>query len=244
MDENTRKTEWDGVVKKCPNCGAALSSMAAFCPECGHELAERQTSSTVQEFSNTLRQMKFDRANIIVHLTTADYGRKERDKEIDEMNKKIISYISSFPIPNTVENISELMLFAVGNLQLETAKSDIYTGSLYKSGSLKDAWTIMVDRCYNKAKLSFDGTKEFDKIAKLYKSIHKAMKRVELQGDIMFIVPILIAVGIGVGLRFVFGNIIGVLGGRIIGVVSGLLVWYPAFNFIGNTFWPKPMLHR
>ncbi len=243
MDENARKTEWDGIVRKCPNCGVTLSSMAAFCPECGHELSERQSFNNDKEISEKNKRMKDEFAGIVGKKIADDYDYKERDKEIDEMNKKIISYISSFPIPNTVENISELMLYAVGNAQIEASKCSM-DGSAYKSDMLRSAWMIMVDRCYSKAKLSFDKTKEFAKIARLYKSIHKAMKRGELQANIMLIVTTIIAIGVGFGLRFIFGNIIGILGGRIIGIVSGLLVWYPVFTFISKTTWPKPILHR
>ena len=245
MDETTRKTEWDGVVRKCPNCGAALSSMTAFCHECGYELSERQSSNNVQEFVCNLTEMKFNLANIYGKTYTADYGIAEKAKEVDEMNKKIVSYISSFPIPNTVEDISELMLYAVGNTQIEMGNASYKGGALNKSEMIGKAWRVMVDRCYSKAKLSFGETKEFAKIARLYKKVKKAEKRCDWQVNILIaVIPILFAVGIGFGLSFIFGNVIGKIGGRIVGIIGGLLVWYPITMFMGKVFWPKPILHR
>ena len=52
--ESQRKQEYDGVIKKCPSCGAELQSFTAFCPNCGHELRAGKVDDSVKEFFEKL----------------------------------------------------------------------------------------------------------------------------------------------------------------------------------------------
>jgi hypothetical protein len=47
-------TEKVGNIRKCPACGAEAPSMAAVCPECGHEFSNVKIVSSVQTFFEKL----------------------------------------------------------------------------------------------------------------------------------------------------------------------------------------------
>ena len=101
---------------------------------------------------------------------------------------------------------------------------------------VEDAWLFLLDRCYCKAEFAFEGTKDFDKIVGLYRSIRKAIKRSNIQVWIAFFVMIAIAAGAGIGLRFAFGNIFGVIAARMIGIVVGVLFGWLEIRFIGPVY--------
>jgi len=48
--ENVRKQEYVGSVKKCPNCGAVVTSLTAVCTSCGHEFVNTKVDKSVKEF--------------------------------------------------------------------------------------------------------------------------------------------------------------------------------------------------
>ncbi|MBR6200830.1 MAG: zinc ribbon domain-containing protein [Spirochaetales bacterium] len=229
MSDNMRKAEWNGVVKKCPNCGEVLSSMSAFCPNCGHELSERQSSNTVKVFSQTIQMYKDILAEIEEKQVTDEYSKYDKKREIQGNEETMVSYISNVLIPNTVEDITELMLYAVENVQLEINKptqKGLFNDK--RKTIVEDAWLFLLDRCYCKAEFAFEGTKEFDNIERIYRSIHKVIKKANIQVWITFFIMIMIAIGVGIGLRFAFNNIVG--------IIAGIIVGWLEIHFFGPIF--------
>ena len=55
-----RKQEYAGKIIKCPACGAELPSLAAICPDCGHEINSQNVSPYIREFSKSIDE--YDRA--------------------------------------------------------------------------------------------------------------------------------------------------------------------------------------
>ncbi|WP_294496307.1 zinc ribbon domain-containing protein [uncultured Gemmiger sp.] len=84
-----RKTEYDGVIHKCPNCGEILNAFVSKCPTCGYELRGTAAASAVQELYKNIQCAKND--------------------------KEVIRLIKMFPVPNNKEDILELMVLASSN---------------------------------------------------------------------------------------------------------------------------------
>ena len=57
-DAETRRQVYVGLIRKCPSCGAELSSNAAVCPQCGFELNTRKGAQALQEFSQELNAIE------------------------------------------------------------------------------------------------------------------------------------------------------------------------------------------
>ena len=89
-DNSVRKQEYVGNIQKCPNCGAPLQSMSAFCPSCGHELRKVEVSKSLKFFQEGL--VKYE-------------GNAERD------------FVASFPIPNEREELGNFMLMVASILK-------------------------------------------------------------------------------------------------------------------------------
>ena len=58
-----RKNVYVGEVRKCPSCGADLSSFSAVCPHCGHELNSIEVPESIKEFSKELSYYDNEIAN-------------------------------------------------------------------------------------------------------------------------------------------------------------------------------------
>ena len=54
-DDNARKETYVGEVKKCPACGAEITSFTTHCSFCGHELNSVELPSSVLDFVNKVK---------------------------------------------------------------------------------------------------------------------------------------------------------------------------------------------
>lgn len=86
----TRAQSFEGEIKKCPNCGAVMPSMATKCPECGVELRNTGMSSSLQQFYQDLKD-----------------GNDMQD----------IETISNFPVPNNKEDFLDFLIMAKGEME-------------------------------------------------------------------------------------------------------------------------------
>ena len=80
---------------------------------------------------------------------------------------KKISLIRSFVIPNTKEDMLEFLILASSNINLQRY-NDFDTISESEK-AVSDAWQAKFEQAYEKAKLSFGDTPEFEKIHAIYK---------------------------------------------------------------------------
>ena len=51
-----RKTVYDGVLHKCPNCGEVLSSFLANCPACGFEFNNKKVNASLTAFIEEINE--------------------------------------------------------------------------------------------------------------------------------------------------------------------------------------------
>lgn len=106
---NKQKKEAFGRV--CPNCGAQVLPMAIKC-ECGYEFTGQKAVSSVQ--------LLFDKLNNIT-LTPSDeraIDNEQRQMFKEDVRNRIIlekknNIISTFPIPNTKEDIIEFLSLSI-----------------------------------------------------------------------------------------------------------------------------------
>lgn len=139
--QNQRRTVYDGDIHKCPSCGEVLNSFVAMCPVCGYEVRGARTSNFVSEFSLKLSQMSSD---------------EEKS-----------NLIRNFPIPNSKEDIHELLILASTNIG----------GSL--ALNVSEAWVVKVDQCYQKATLILGNDYVLTNIKQIYDECHKKFKKVQ-----------------------------------------------------------------
>lgn len=148
-EDSVRRTMYEGTVHKCVYCGEILKSFEAVCPSCGHEIRDIKASSIVKEL-----QAKLEKA---------------------ENDQQRIAIISGFAIPNTKEDILEMMMLSSANLDIT-----IYVDKLHEE-DVSDAWFSLLSRCYRKAKSSFGDHPEFSIAQKLYGDVQSKIEEAKAE---------------------------------------------------------------
>ena len=141
-------TEKRGNIVKCPNCGAAVLGGSAICPECGYEFRNVQANSTAKRFAEQLSELK-----------------KNNDPTKLSSQKLTESFIENFPVPNTTEDLAEMLAMLKPNAKWSLYSLDNRaTRKLYGKcidmvrsiGLEKDARFLHYIKYYNKtAKTKF-----------------------------------------------------------------------------------------
>ncbi|KAA6322104.1 hypothetical protein EZS27_028320 [termite gut metagenome] len=107
---------------KCPSCGAIIQSFQTTCADCGYEFRNVEVNASVQKLVQMLNDVENEKEDVENEgygetplktvLNYFDKGRKDfmgmGDEKKEEKKKKIIA---NFPIPNTKEDILELLYF-------------------------------------------------------------------------------------------------------------------------------------
>ena len=82
------KSNKEGDFKKCPSCGAPVQSFNTKCSECGHEFRNTDSTESIKEFYNLMK---------------------------DASLEKQCAIITSYPIPNNKEDLIEFIALCISN---------------------------------------------------------------------------------------------------------------------------------
>ena len=101
---------------------------------------------------------------------------------VDPADKKKLTLITNFPIPNSVEDIVEFILLAVANIDVGLSKGRWDKRPLGpESGytikrTLSNAWVAKMIQAYQKAEILFPNDPAFAKVQKIYLEKAKELK--------------------------------------------------------------------
>lgn len=136
-----------GNVLKCPSCGAQVVGGTAVCPECGYTFSNIESNSSIEKLNALIREEEQR-----THERICDLEKRFKGGELKELVHKadmdgfdkVCQIISSFPVPNTRNDLLEFLT------AIKTpAEEGVYDyRNLYYS-------------CVNKARLSFADDKDF-----------------------------------------------------------------------------------
>lgn len=168
----SRVQEFAGTVLKCPNCGNVISSLDAVCSACGMHITGKAASWSVQKFSDAL--MEIEKVKTVENKggLFAQIGYEERvQNAYASYYSQKLTLIRTFPIPNTVEEIYELMMLAVTNIDVKISKNTLWNkmeNSRSSAKEVSDAWIQKMRQAYQKAFISFPNDPVFSYIQKIY----------------------------------------------------------------------------
>ena len=169
---------------KCPNCSSNISGLDAVCPYCGAPVSDREASVSVKKFAEQLYEIEKEAtekkglSNLfgLGQLMEKGYGSKA-------FNRKI-SLISAFPIPNTIEEITEFVVLAANSIDVQWGKDTLQNRMYGKPGmtyysdiTLANTWINKLNQAYDKARISFPTDPRFRTIEKIYNDKMKELKR-------------------------------------------------------------------
>lgn len=169
-----RKVVYDGEIHKCPNCGDIIDAYESVCKACGYEIRDRKASNSIREFAVKIQEIEKTRERVKQNpLKTLYFGQSTTDTD-----KKIVSLVSSFPIPNSKEDLYEFIVLSYSNIN-----ADVYDtgGNQFKENdarlAISNAWKSKLEQAYQKAKLVFVGDPRLNDIQVMYDSIHKSIHK-------------------------------------------------------------------
>lgn len=151
-NSNQRKTVYDGEIHKCPNCGNLLDAFDLNCKICGYELRGNSGSSVVQNFAIEINRLQNEGG--------------------ENPNKRIATYISTFPIPNSKSELLEFLCLSGSNINLKNygfGASELSESERVVS----DAYYQKFLQAYRKAQVLFGNTSDFSNIETVYRQITK-----------------------------------------------------------------------
>lgn len=157
-----KKSNKEGDLKKCPACGAPVESFNTKCKECGHEFRNVQANNSISSLFEKIQKVDEDSSNDKSGGLLSELFDSQKRKRVEQK----ISLISSFPIPNTREDILEFLVMAVPQSKV---KSTSFFGKLttpqvgssqWMSDGPKWAWTEKCEQIIMKARFSMKDDKK------------------------------------------------------------------------------------
>lgn len=171
---NQRKTTYDGEIHKCPNCGDIIDAYESVCEACGYEIRDRKASNSIRELAAKIQEIEKTRVRTSQNpLKTLYFGQSTTDTD-----KKIVSLVSSFPIPNSKEDLYEFIVLSYSNIN-----ADVYDtgGNQFKENdarlAISNAWKAKLEQAYQKAKIVFAGDPRLGDIQTMYDTVHKSINK-------------------------------------------------------------------
>ncbi|MFP5040295.1 hypothetical protein [Parasediminibacterium sp. JCM 36343] len=201
----TTKSNKFGDLDKCPSCGAAVASFSAKCNDCGYEFKNLGANKSVEALSAKLQAIvDACEGKSYKHMVGRLHDNEESARRDDVLTKQR-DVIKNFPIPNTVDDILELLHFMSPKTRISiTSDKNVAAWRNKFQEILSRAKVVFANDSKMLAELekygSIQETSKLDKATLLYISLNSIAKKI-----LLFIVA-LIVMCIVFGCLQLFGN--------------------------------------
>jgi hypothetical protein len=159
------KSEKAGVLIKCPSCGAPAESFTAICTSCNYEFRNKEASISVNAFYQKLQDIVSEETGRKIESYGLEklFSSSARTQMIVDKNitQRQVALISSFPVPNSKEDILEFLTMAIPEATKKLGCLSSFPGTIYyHKKELKDAYKAKCKQIIMKAKISLKEDKE------------------------------------------------------------------------------------
>ena len=186
----TRKQEFVGTIRKCPNCGGIIESFQTRCPSCAFELNNVQLNNVVEEFFKHIENFDAEQMakdikgkaeskdtsvrelvkGSLKEMFDMEAGKKARQEmvngtiDVSDLAKKKGKYIQDFAVPVDKGSLFEFMSLAISHYDPQMKKRLRHNDSTF----LNEAWKTKIREVYAKCVLAFESnSSEMQKIEKI-----------------------------------------------------------------------------
>lgn len=177
-----RTQSFAGEILKCPNCGEPLSAFEVTCHACGYELRNIAASVSVQQFADQVARMQAGRETEKTRVPSKNEGTPDL---ADAASKRVANLINSYPIPNSKEDITEFLILAASNIELDYLTGNIPGGKTdWGSRNLiSESWRAKFEQAYQKAEITFGKDPDFQRIQELHSKKEKEIRKAQKRGN-------------------------------------------------------------
>jgi hypothetical protein len=157
------KSNKEGDLKKCPSCGAHVVSFSTKCSDCGNEFRNIDSSNSIKDFFNRLQLIVDEESNRKQESTGLDklIGGDKPWLIEQKIVQRQIPLISSFPIPNSKEDILEFLSMSLPEATKKLGFFAKISGSIDShKGELKKAYFSKCEQIIMKARFSMKEDKK------------------------------------------------------------------------------------
>lgn len=161
------KSNKDGELKKCPSCGAPVSSFTTKCTDCGHEFIGRDASGIIQKLFDLLTKAEEEELNR--PRPSNGFLRGFTDTQIPQaVANRSANIINNYPIPITKSDILEFLAQAVSKCKKLPTIGFNVTLANFAHNIKADAWRNKCEEVILKARFSMKDDKKTLEEIELY----------------------------------------------------------------------------
>ena len=159
---SSRKEAYEGVIRKCPNCGDPIDAFELICDKCGYNFTTDRISTSQERLAAQLEAI-------------------ERKKGRGWKAKKA-TCINSFPVSISAEEIVSFMSYACGNIDMDCVSQSLENDKYDKGDhQIAEAWIGKMEQMYHMTKISLSDSPVFSQVEHIYlekkEEIKKASKK-------------------------------------------------------------------
>lgn len=174
-----------GDVRKCPACGAMVESFQTKCPECGYEFTNIEANSTTKKLLKALEEVDEQVSSnegmvgSVLRGAASAFGA-------DSLTARKVQIIRTFPIPNTKEDMLEM-------LSLSNANSTAPVNSTTSDHKIASAWQEKTKQLILKARIMLKNDPDLEYIlAEIAREKKKRIIKLSLASAILILIPVTI----------------------------------------------------
>lgn len=180
-----------GNIVKCPSCGAPIQGGVAVCPDCGHEFRNVKVNSSAKIFAEGLARIRAKESNKKVSLSD-DFKTALNGGKLSETAE----FITNFPIPNTSEDLLE-MLSSIQGKSSNVGFASNANNTNSQQQEMAAYWELYT-KCINKARMSFSNDSRFVPYYSYFEKESKKTSPRKKAGIVILLLSLLIFGGIGI----------------------------------------------
>ena len=171
------KSDKFGDVRKCPACGAIISSGIAVCKECGYAFTEANSIASREKLSNML--LHIDKESNEDGLINDIIYRSLRGNRTRKSTQLKVTTITNFAIPNTKADLLDFLSFLAVQAN-PSASREYVRGWQDEQEDLGYAYWLLYSSCVNKARISFAKDPDFSTFFDKYEELLVISKKFRL----------------------------------------------------------------
>jgi len=158
--QNQLKSNKEGVLKKCPSCGAPVDSFSTKCAECGHEYQEKNATHSIRDlFDLLIKAEETERNRPRPKVNWLIAGQENLNFE-NSIATRLANIINNYPVPITKTDILEFLSQSMPKCKKLSTFGPSATVSNLSHNTLADAWKNKCKEIIMKARFSMKDDKK------------------------------------------------------------------------------------